>query len=201
MAIQISGTTVIDDSRNIQNVGIITGTSLDISSNLNVTGIITARSGTAVTFVGGVDISNAVETIGTATTIDIGGGRVILSLDAKTGTIFEHDIESNGIVGIVSLTNFPNGEIKSTGTTFSIIFTQNTTGTGNTTPATGIGTNITLSPLGVSAIASTEAKVGSGTTVTLSTTGSDVDIVSFFVRSGSGSTVAYVTSNGSFRFG
>ena len=200
--VTIGGTLTCNDITEIDSVGVITAQSLiDAQSNINVTGIITARPGTAVTFVGGVDISNAVETIGTATTIDIGGGRVILSLDAKTGTVFEHDIESNGIVGIVSLTDFPSGEMKTTGTTFSILFTQNSTGTGNTTALTGIGTNITLSPRGATAIASTEAKVGSGVTVKLSATGSDVDIVSFFVRSGSGSTVAYVTNSGNFRFG
>ena len=51
MAIKVSGTTVIDDSRNIQNVGILTATSIIVgaavtisSSGINVVGIITASS-------------------------------------------------------------------------------------------------------------------------------------------------------------
>jgi hypothetical protein len=58
MAIKISGTTVIDDNRNIQNVGIITatsavvGTAVTINSSGIVVGVITATTlkvGTGVT--------------------------------------------------------------------------------------------------------------------------------------------------------
>ena len=43
MAIKISGTTVIDDSRNIQNVGIITVTTLKVGTGVTINaGIISA---------------------------------------------------------------------------------------------------------------------------------------------------------------
>ncbi len=194
--VTIGGTLSYEDVTNVEAVGVITA-----NSGIDVSGIITAKAGSAVTYVGGVDISNASETIGTATTSSLPGDKVVLSLDAKTGTVFEHDITTNGVVGIVSLTDFPSGVSKTTATTFSIIFTQNSAGTGNTTRETGIGTNMTLTPRGGTSIASTEAKVGSGVSAILSSTGSDVDIVSFLVRSGAGSTVVYVTNNGNFRYG
>lgn len=79
MAIKISGTTVIDDSRNIQNVGVVTATTFsgnitgtaatftgnvsiagtltyDDVTNVDSVGLITARSGVKVT-AGGVDIT------------------------------------------------------------------------------------------------------------------------------------------------
>jgi len=65
MAIKISGTTVIDDSRNIQNVGIITVTTLKVgagvtidSSGINVVGVITASD-----FIdGGTNLLTAINT-------------------------------------------------------------------------------------------------------------------------------------------
>ena len=153
------------------------------------------------TFSNGIDIGGAVETIGTASTSDLGNGKVELILDAHTGTVFEHDIDTNGIVGIVSLSNFPNGGQKNgRATTYTVIFTQANVGMGNTTDAAGITTNIILQPYGQASFASTTAKVGSGTTVTLSTTAEDADFVSFLVRSGSASTTVYATANKSFRY-
>ena len=153
------------------------------------------------TFSNGIDIGGAVETIGTASTSDLGNGKVELILDAHTGTVFEHDIDTNGIVGIVSLSNFPNGGQKNgSATTYTVIFTQGNVGMGNTTDAAGITTNIILQPYGQASFASTTAKVGSGTTVTLSTTAEDADFVSFLVRSGSASTTVYATANKSFRY-
>jgi len=164
------------------------------------------KESTYFTFNNGIDIPGAVETVGTATTSETGvSGEVCLELDARTGTLFEHNIDSNGSVGIVSLTNFPSGSAKAkSGTTFTVIFTQSasiTAGAGNTTTDNGLNRNVTLKPYGQVAIAGTEAKVGSGSSVTLSTTNSDIDFVTFFVRSGTASTVAYATANGSFRFG
>jgi hypothetical protein len=95
---------------------------------------------------------------------------------------------------------------KNSVTTFSIIFTQNAAGTGNTTAATGIGTNITLTPLGVSGF-STSARVATASTVTLSTTGSDVDIVTLAIHyngSGTGTPGNYrvfATNNSGYRLG
>ncbi|NBU97442.1 MAG: hypothetical protein EBS19_04355 [Spirochaetia bacterium] len=48
MSIKISGTTVIDDSRNIQNIGVVTATSF-VGSGASFTGIVTA-----ISFVGNV---------------------------------------------------------------------------------------------------------------------------------------------------
>jgi hypothetical protein len=95
------------------------------------------------TFSEGIDIKGAVETVSVGSTSDISAGKVILECDAQNGTVFTHDLTS-GSVGIVSLRNF--AVTKNSVTTFSILFTQNATGTANTTAITGIGTNITLTP-------------------------------------------------------
>jgi hypothetical protein len=125
-------------------------------------------------------------------------------IDAQTGTVFEHNIATNGSVGIVSLTNFPSAAVKSNSlTTFTVIFTCDTAlqGLGNTTAATGIGTHLTLIPYNGVSIANTSAKVASASTVTLSSTAGDVDIVTFVVKSGTAGTTAFVTNNGNLRFG
>jgi len=109
-------------------------------------------------------------------------------------------------VGIVSITNFP--AVKNSFHTVSVIFTQGSTNAalGNTEAVSGIGTNVTLKPQGVSGI-STVARVGSGTTfVGLSTTPSDIDIVTFGIHyNGSTNTEAnnyrtFATKSGEFRF-
>jgi hypothetical protein len=154
-------------------------------------------------FSNGIDIKGAVETVSTGSTYDLGGGRVILECDARNGTVFTHDL-ANGIVGITSLRNFP--VTKNSATTFTILFTQNATGTANTTALTGIGTNVRLTPYGVSGFTTT-SRVATASTITLSTTALDVDIVSFVVHyNGSGTgTVSnykvYATNNTGFRYG
>ena len=83
------------------------------------------------TFSNGIDIKGAVETVSVGTTIGIAGTTsIILECDARNGTVFTHDL-ANGIVGITSLRNFP--VTKNSATTFTILFTQNATGTANTT--------------------------------------------------------------------
>lgn len=157
----------------------------------------------AFTFSETIDIKGAVETVSTGSTYDLGGGRVILECDAKNGTVFTHNL-ANGTVGIVSLRNFP--ATKNSLTTYTIIFTQNATGTGNTTGSTGIGTNIFLKPNNVTGF-STSARVSLGSTVTLPAVANDIDIVSFAVHyngSGTGSVGnynVYATDNGNFRYG
>ena len=184
------GVTVSDLSvSGIATVGFLSTT------NLSVSGIATIATS--------LDLKGAVETVSTGSTYDLGSGRVILECDARNGTVFTHDL-ANGIVGITSLKNFP--VTKNSATTFTILFTQNATGTGNTTAATGIGTNIRLTPFGVSGFTTT-SKVATASTITLSTTALDVDIVSFMVHyNGSGTgTVSnykvYVTNNTGFRYG
>jgi len=175
------------------------------SNNLEVTGIVTARVGTAVTFTGGVDISNAVETVSIASTYAIANStNVILECDARNGTVFTHSIATSGPVGIVSLRNFP--ATKNSLTTYTILFTQNSTGTGNTTGLTGIGTNIRLTPRSIAGF-STSARVSSASTITLASVANDIDIVSFAVHYNGGATGTvgnynvYATRSGNFRYG
>ena len=60
---------------------------------------------------------------------------------------------------------------------------------------------MTLIPYNGVSIANTSAKVATASTVTLSTTAGDVDIVTFVVKSGTAGTTAFVTNNGNLRFG
>ena len=150
-----------------------------------------------------------IETVSTASTYDLGGGRVVLELDVRNATTYTHSL-TNGTVGIVSFKNMPADTGVSNGTTITVLFTQNSAGTANTTVASGIGTNcfiVGFEDGSTVAGISTRALVGSATTVTLSTTASDRDFVSFFVHyTGGTNTVAssyqvYATKNGGFRQG
>ena len=150
-----------------------------------------------------------IETVSTGSTYDLGGGKVVLELDVRNATTYTHSL-SNGSVGIVSFKNMPADTGVSNGTTITVIFTQNATGTANTTAATGIGTNcfvVGFEDGATVAGISTRALVGTATTVTLSTTAGDRDFVSFFVHyTGGTNTVAssyqvYATKNGGFRQG
>ena len=150
-----------------------------------------------------------VETVSTGTTYALSAGRVVLELDVRNATTYTHNL-TNGSVGIVSFKNMPADTGVSNGTTITVIFTQNATGTANTTAATGIGTNcfvVGFEDGATVAGISTRALVGTATTVTLSTTASDRDFVSFFVHyTGGTNTTAssyqvYATKNGGFRQG
>ena len=205
-----SGVLSYEDVTNIDSLGIVTA-----RSGVEVTGIITARSGTAVTFTGGVDLSNAQETVSTGSTSHyLTNKSVTLELDCLNGTVFTHDLD-NGNVGIVSIKNFP--AVKNSFHTVTVLFTQKgsapSAGAGNTMVASvpsglpgGIGTHIQLTPRGVTGFA-TDARVGSATTVVLSNTAGDVDVVTFGIHyNGSTNTNAnnYITlasKNGDFRVG
>ena len=210
VAATFSGTLSYEDVVNIDSVGIITA-----QSGIEVTGIITAKSGTAVTFTGGVDLSNAQETVSTGSTSHyITDKSVTLELDCLNGTVFTHDLD-NGNVGIVSIKNFP--AVKNSFHTVTVLFTQKgsapSAGAGNTMVASvpsglpgGIGTHIQLTPRGVTGF-STDARVGSATTVVLSNTAGDIDVVTFGIHyNGSTNTDAnnYITlasKSGDFRVG
>jgi hypothetical protein len=148
-----------------------------------------------------------VETVAVGATYDLGAGNVVLELDVRNATTYTHDL-ANGSVGIVSFTDMPADTGVQNGSTITVLFTQNATGTGNTTAATGIGTNCYVvgfeDGASVSGV-STVALVGSGTTVTLSETASDVDFVSFFLHYNGGTNTdaasykVYTTKNGGFR--
>jgi len=203
-------------------VGSVQGTSGTFSGNVSVggtityedvtnvdsVGIVTARSGIRVT--GGYSkLTGVLETVSAGTTY-MSGSDLVLELDVQNATTFTYT-NVGGNIGIVSFKNLPADA--QNGTTITLIHTQNSStpsGIGNTTAATGIGTNCTIIPfVNGSAIAgiSTAAKVGSATTVTLSTTASDDDFVSFFVHYNGGTNTdltsykVYVTNNGNFRFG
>ena len=178
--VSVGGTITYEDVTNVDSIGVITA-----RSGINVTG-------------GNTTIKGAVETVNVGS---FAGG--VLTLDTATGTVFSHDLQS-GAIGIVSITNFP--VTANTFHTVTLLLNQNSAGTANTTPATGIGTNITLTPSGVSGF-TTSALVGSATTVTLSTTAEDIDVVTFGIHyngSGTGTPANYktfATKNGDFRYG
>ena len=205
-----SGTLNYEDVTNIDSVGLITA-----RVGVEVTGIITARSGTAVTFTGGLDLSNAQETVSTgSTTHYITDKSVTLELDCLNGTVFTHDLD-NGNVGIVSIKNFP--AVKNSFHTVTVLFTQKgsapSAGAGNTMVAGvpgglpgGIGTHIQLTPRGVTGFA-TDARVGSATTVLLSQTADDLDVVTFGIHYNGGTNtdsnnyITLASKNGDFRVG
>jgi len=215
----VNGTTTTIDTVNLvvedKNIGIGTTTSASNSTadgaGLTIFGgsdgdktFVWNNNSDAFTFSNGVDIKGAVETVSTASTYAISGStNVVLECDAHNGTVFTHSL-ANGQVGIVSLRDFP--ATKNSLTTYTIIFTQNATGTGNTTGSTGIGTNIRLTPYNIAGF-STSARVATASTVTLSSTANDIDIVSFAVHYNGGATGTVgnynvlATNNGSFRYG
>jgi len=262
MAIKIAGTTVINDSRNIENIGIvtattfsgnITGTAATFSGNVSIAGtltyedvtnvdsvgLVTARTGVRVTAGGlvvtaGVSTFSAlvnagagltvtgistfandvrfrggvIENVSAATTYNSAAGALVVEMDVRNSTVYTYTIPTGANIGIVSFKNMPADT--QNGTTITLITTQNAAGTGNTTAATGIGTNCTVIPFAAGAALagiSTRGLVGSATTVTLSSTGSDRDFVSFFIHyTGGTNTTAssyqvYVTKNGGFRQG
>jgi len=151
-----------------------------------------------------------IENVSAATTYT-SGGALVLELDVRNSTTYRYSMPTGATIGIVSFKNMP-ADVEN-GSTVTVLFTQPssiTAGTGNTTAATGIGTNCTVIPfVSGAAIAgiSTRALVGSATTVTLSSTASDVDFVSFFVHYTGGTSSAaasykiYATKNGGFQRG
>ena len=208
-AANLSGTPDIA-VRNITGVGMtLTGVlTYEDVTNVDSVGLITARTGINVV-AGNTSIKGAVEAVNTgayATGADPVSGITtgILTLDTQLGTVFTHDLASNKAVGVVSITNFPASA--NSFHTITLLLNQDSAGTANTTGGTGIGTNITLTPTGVAGF-NTEALVGSGTTVTLSTTAEDIDVVTFGIHynGGTNTTAAnyktFATKNGGFRFG
>ena len=184
--------------------------SISIDGNISIGGTLTYEDVTNVDSIGlitarnGIHVNSGITSIkGAAEKVNAGsyaGG--ILTLDTATGTVFSHDLQS-GAIGIVSITNFP--VTANTFHTVTLLLQQGSAGTANTTALTGIGTNITLTPSGVSGF-TTAALAGSGTTVTISSTAEDVDIVTLGVHyngSGTGTPANYkvfATKTGNFRY-
>ena len=149
------------------------------------------------------------ETVAVASTESLGDGRNILYLNVRNASTFTYDL-ANGVVGLVSFTNVPADTGVQNGSTMSVIFTQNSDGTANTTEAAGIGTLVHIRGYEDGAQVAgvtTAALVGSGTRVLLSSTGLDRDFVSFFVHYTGGTNTdatsyqVYATKNGGFRQG
>ena len=210
--------------RNITGVGAtFSGTlSYEDVTNIDAVGIVTAQAGVRVlgagvtaagvsTFHNDLHVAGVVEKVAAATTYQ-SGNDMVLELDVTNSTTYRYTMPSAGNIGIVSFKNMPAD--RENGTTVTVLFTQNsstpTGGIGNTQAINGIGTHCTVAPFaGGSALTGlhTAGLVGSATTVTLSSTASDVDFVSFFVHYTGGTNTnltsykVYVTSNGNFRFG
>ena len=227
--VSIGGTLTYEDVTNVDSVGLVTarsgvivGTSattgtasqgLQVQSGAYISGNVglgTTNPKAPLHIVGGeARLNGVLENVAAATTYT-SGGALVLEMDIRQATTYTYT-NVGGNIGIVSFKNLPADA--QGGTTVTLIHTQNATtpsGIGNTTAATGIGTNCTVIPyVAGAAIAgiSTRGLVGSATTTTLSTTASDVDFVSFFVHYNGGTNTAaasykvYVTNNGNFRRG
>jgi len=213
--ITITGTLTYEDVTNVDSLGIVTA-----RGGLKVG---TSGAGATITSVGDAEFAGlttarfggVTETVSVASTSHyIVNKSVSLELDCSKGSVFTHNLGS-GNVGIVSIKNFRVNT--NTFTTATVIFTQSSSapsaGSGNTMvipPATqvpgGIGTEVTLNPLGVTGF-STNGMVGSATTVVLSGTAKDLDVVTFGVHyngGGTGTAGNYrtiITKSGGIRFG
>ena len=176
--VSIGGTLTYEDVTNIDSVGVITAR----------TGINVVAGNTSIK--GAVEAVNAGAYAGTE-----------LTCDTATGTVFTHDLQA-GLVNSIKISNFP--ATANSFHTVTVILTQNDAGTGHTTAALGIGTNVTLDPTGVTAFTKA-VKVGSGTTITLGTTANDVNIVTLGVHYNGGTNTdaanynVFITKSGDFR--
>ena len=205
VAATFSGVVTYEDVTNVDSVGLVTARS----------GLVVVSGGSSVagvsTFYDDLHVAGVVEKVSAASTY-LSGNDVVLELDVTNSTTYRYSMPDSGNIGIVSFKNMPAD--RENGTTVTVLFTQNSTGPtggiGNTQAINGIGTHCTVAPLingSTSSGLHTAGLVGSATTVTLSSTASDVDFVSFFVHYNGGTNTdltsykVYVTSNGNFRFG
>ena len=176
--VSVGGTLTYDDVTNIDSVGLITA-----RSGINVTG-------------GNTTIKGAVETVNAGAY-----SGVELTCDTATGTVFTHDLQ-DGLIQSIRISNFPTAA--NSFHTVTLVLTQNDTGTGHTLAASGIGTNVTLVPTGVSPFTKT-VKVGLGNTITLGATANDVNIVTLGVHYNGGTNTnannynVFITKSGDFR--
>ena len=213
-----TGTITYEDVTNIDSLGIVTARGgLEVGTS-GAGGTITSAGDAVFAGLTTARFGGVTETVSVASTTNITTGKeVILELDCSKGSVFTHNLATGGPVGIVSIKNFRVNT--NTFTTATVIFTQGsstpTGGIGNTFVTSlsgypgGIGTEVTLAPLGVAANAgiSTNGMVGSASTVVLSATARDIDVVTFGIHyngGGTGTAGNYrtmVTKSGGFRFG
>jgi len=155
MAIKISGTTVINDSRNIENIGVATATTF----SGNITGV-------AATFSGNVSIG------GTLTYEDVTNVDSLGIITARTGIV----VTAGGInaTGVITATSFSGSganltgvsaglELKQAGTSVGTAITQVNFSSGATLTTASAG----ISTITISAGLTTEALVSSGIVTTL----------------------------------
>jgi len=221
--VSIAGTLTYEDVTNVDSVGLITartGVRVDAGGFVVTAGVSTfsglVNAGAGLTVTGISTFANdarfrggVIENVSAATTYT-SGGALVLELDVRNSTTYRYSVVG-GNIGIVSFKNMP-ADVEN-GSTVTVLFTQlssTPSGAGNTTAATGIGTNCTVIPFAAGAALagiSTRGLVGSATTTTLSTTASDVDFVSFFIHYTGGTNTAaasykvYTTKNGGFARG
>ena len=210
-----TGTITYEDVTNIDSLGIVTARGgLEVGTS-GAGGTITSAGDAVFAGLTTARFGGVTETVSVGSTSHyIQDKSVILELDCSKGSVFTHDL-SSGNVGVVSIKNFRVNT--NTFTTATVIFTQNSStpsaGAGNTMtvpPATqvpgGIGTEVTLTPLGVTGF-STNGLVGSATTVVLSGTARDIDVVTFGIHYNGGTNtdannyITMATKNGDFRVG
>ena len=199
--VSVGGTLTYEDVTNIDSVGLVTARAgiAVLGAGITATGVSTFHSD--------LHVSGVVEKVAAATTYQ-SGNDMVLELDVTNSTTYRYTMPATGNIGIVSFKNMPAD--RENGSTVTVLFTQNSAtpagGIGNTTATAGIGTHCVVAPTGVTGL-HTAGLVGSASTVTLSSTASDVDFVSFFVHYNGGTNTnltsykVYVTSNGNFRFG
>ena len=198
---------------NVTSSGANTLGSLTVNNDATITGNLTVNGttttiDTAVTAVDSLAIDGNISVGGTATfkgvTETTNAGAYAgseLTCDTATGTVFTHDLQ-DGLVNSIKISNFPASA--NSFHTVTLVLTQNNAGTGHTTALTGIGTNVTLDPIGVTAFSKT-VKVGLGQTITLGTTADDINIVTLGVHYNGGTNTdaanynVFITKSGDFR--
>ena len=149
MAIKISGTTVIDDSRNIQNIGVATATTFSGNLTGNVTGNATGLSGSPSITVTGINASGVSTFSGIAThTASLFGTQA-----SFTGVITATSFVGSGltITGISTATDTRLISVAEksqilTGTTLSLVYN---TGGSNIAIHTNPSADVTLAVTGI----------------------------------------------------
>ena len=149
MAIKISGTTVIDDSRNIQNIGVATATTFSGNLTGNVTGNATGLSGSPSITVTGINASGVSTFSGIAThTTSLFGTQA-----SFTGVVTATSFVGSGltITGISTATDTRLISVAEksqilTGTTLSLVYN---TGGSNIAIHTNPSADVTLAVTGI----------------------------------------------------